>query len=394
MPARSTAAPAPDRYPYPVARIGIIGGGQLGRMLVRAAKQLGCTCVVLDPTPNSPAAQVAGQQIVAHCHDATALRQLAEMCDLTTFDLENIDSAILRQLSDEGCPIFPSPDVLAVIQDKLRQKELLAAAGIPTAEFVALDQPDAARCAEFGYPLVQKARVGGYDGHGVVVMHTAADFAKHLPVPALIERFIKADKELAVMVARGRCGETRCYPVVEMQMHRATNMLDLLLAPARVTDAIAAAATQLAVRTVEALDGVGVFGIELFLTHDGQLLVNEVAPRTHNSGHYTIEACFTDQFEQHLRAITGLPLGATDLLMPAAMINLLGAADHSGRPVVNGLRAALALPGVAVHLYGKADTRPGRKMGHVTVLHPDLEQARQLAEQVRTLMTITGENAL
>lgn len=381
-----------DAYPYPVARIGIIGGGQLGRMMVKAAKRLGCTCVVLDPTPGSPAGQVAGHQIVGAYHDPARLRELAESCDVTTFDIEDIDTDTLIELEREGRTIHPSPSLLAEIQDKLRQKRLLAAAGIPTAGFVEVEGDERAAFARFGYPLVQKARRGGYDGRGVAVLKSAADFNAYLPVPSLVERFVPADKELAVLVARGRDGDTRSYPVVEMRFRPGENVLDLLLAPAQVPPEIAAAAQGLAVRTVHALGGVGIFGIELFLTADGTLLVNEVAPRTHNSGHYTIEACITDQFEQHLRAILGLPLGSTDLLCPAAMINLLGAPGHRGRPVIRGMAAALAIPGVCLHIYGKAATTPFRKMGHVTVLDRDLGAARDKAERVRGLLEITGED--
>jgi len=380
-----------DRYPYPVARIGIIGGGQLGRMLVKAAKRLGCVCTVLDPTPNSPAGQVSGRQIVADCRDPAALRALVESCDLTTFDLEDIDSATLHELSREGRPIFPCPAVLATLQDKLLQKMALQSAGLPTAPFRAMPTPDPELCAAFGYPLVQKACRGGYDGRGVVVMRGPEDFAYHLPVTGLIERFIPAVKELAVIVARGRDGHCRCYPPVEMRMRPDGHLLELLLAPARVSPAIAAAAEALALRTIRALDGVGVFGIELFLTAHDELLINEIAPRTHNSGHYTIEACVTDQFEQHLRAIVGLPLGDTTLLAPAATLNLLGAPGHAGAPVIVGLRAALAIPGVAVHLYGKAITRPLRKMGHVTVVDRTVEQALAKAERVRELIAIVAE---
>jgi 5-(carboxyamino)imidazole ribonucleotide synthase len=380
-----------DVFPFPVARIGIIGGGQLGRMMVKAAKRIGCTCVVLDPTPNSPAGQVSGHQIVGNYHDPAALRELAESCDITTFDIEDIDTDTLRELARAGRRIFPCPGLLADIQDKLRQKQVLTEAGIPTAGFVAADSPSAEQFAGFGYPLVQKARRGGYDGRGVEILRSADEFGRHLPVPSLLERFIPAEKELAVMVARGQDGEVRCYPVVEMCFRAGENILDMLLAPARIPPEVATAARQLAIDTVEALAGVGIFGIELFLTKDGELLVNEVAPRTHNSGHYTIEACMTDQFEQHLRAITGLPLGATDLLMPAAMINLLGKPGYSGRPIIHGLRAALSISGVSLHLYGKASTRAHRKMGHVTVLDRDIEQARAKAERVRDLIRIVGE---
>jgi 5-(carboxyamino)imidazole ribonucleotide synthase len=381
-----------DRYPYPVARIGIIGGGQLGRMMVRAAKKLGCTCCVLDPQPNSPAGQLSGHQIVGSYHDPAALRELAEACDVTTFDIEDIDTDCLAALAAEGHRIFPSPSLLADVQDKLRQKRVLAAAGIPGADFEAMETPDIHQCERFGWPLVQKARRGGYDGRGVQVMRSADDFERHLPVASLIERFVEADKELAVMVARGQDGDARCYPPVEMCFRGEQNILDMLLAPARIDAATAMAARDLAVQAVEALGGVGIFGIELFLCRSGELLVNEIAPRTHNSGHYTIEACLTDQFEQHLRAITGLPLGSTELLCPAAMINLLGAEGHSGRPVIRGLRAALAIPGVSVHIYGKAASRPHRKMGHVTVLDHDIDDARAKAEQVRDLIEISAED--
>jgi 5-(carboxyamino)imidazole ribonucleotide synthase len=381
-----------DAHPYPVARIGIIGGGQLGRMMVKAAKKLGCTAVVLDPTPNSPAGQVAGHQVVGDYHDPARLRELVESCDVTTFDIEDIDTDTLAELEAEGNRILPAPSLLAEVQDKLRQKRLLADAGIPGAEFVEMPEPDAEGFARFGYPLVQKARRGGYDGRGVAVMRSPEDFASHLPVPGLLERFIEADRELAVIVARGLDGDMRAYPVVEMDFRPGENVLDRLIAPARIAQETAEAAQVLARRTVEALGGVGVFGVELFLIRDGRLLVNEVAPRTHNSGHYTIEACVTDQFEQHLRAITGLPLGATDLLRPAVMINLLGAPGHSGRPVIEGLHAALAIPGVSVHIYGKASTRPHRKMGHVTVLDADIEAACRKAEEVRRLIQVTGED--
>jgi 5-(carboxyamino)imidazole ribonucleotide synthase len=382
-----------DSYPYPVARIGIIGGGQLGRMMVKAAKRLGCTCVVLDPTPGSPAGQVAGHQIVGDYHDPSKLRELVESCDVTTFDIEDIDTETLIELEQEGRRIQPAPRLLAVIQDKLSQKRLLSEAGIPTAGFVEMPSPpDPHAFAEFGYPLVQKARRGGYDGRGVSVMRTEADFERHLPLPSLIERFIPAEKEIAVLVARAIDGDTRCYPAVEMVFRPGENVLDLLLAPANLPEATAEAAQALAVRTVEALGGVGIFGIEMFLTRDGELLVNEVAPRTHNSGHYTIEACVTDQFEQHLRAILGLPLGSSELLSPAAMINLLGAPGHTGRPVIKGMAAALAIPGVCVHIYGKAASKPYRKMGHVTVLDRDIAEARRKAERVRELLEITGED--
>lgn len=383
-----------DSYPFPVARIGLIGGGQLGRMMVKAAKRLGCTCVVLDPLQGSPAGQVAGHQIVGDYSDPAKLRELAESCDIVTFELEDIETDTLSALEAEGHRIYPRPALLRMIQDKFTQKAFLRDAGIPTSEFIDMPKPDAAAFEAFGYPLVQKARRGGYDGRGVVVMKDAGAFARNLPVPSYIERFVEAEKELAVMVARNVHGECRAYPTVEMRFHETDNVLDFLVAPANVSDEIARQAEALAVRTVEAMDGVGVFGIELFLTPDGQLLVNEVAPRTHNSGHHTIEVCITDQFEQHLRAILDLPLGETRQLSPATMVNLLGEPGYQGRPIIAGLAAALAIPGVCVHVYGKAVTKPGRKMGHMTVVDETIDAACGKATQVKTLIKILGDKQL
>jgi 5-(carboxyamino)imidazole ribonucleotide synthase len=383
-----------DIYPYPVARIGLIGGGQLGRMLVRAAKSLGCTCVVLDPVQGSPAGQLSGHQIVGEYSDPARLRELAESCDVVTFELENIETETLLALEAEGHRIFPHPALLATIQDKFRQKTFLRDAGIPTSDFIDMPEPEAGAFAAFGYPLVQKARRGGYDGRGVVVMPGQDCFEQHLPVPSFVERFVEAEKELAVMVARNVGGECRAYPAVEMRFHAGDNVLDYLLAPAEVPEVIARTAEGLAIRTVEAMQGVGVFGVEMFLTPDGELLVNEVAPRTHNSGHHTIEACVTDQFQQHLRAILGLPLGDTRQLSPAAMVNLLGEPGYEGRPMITGLAAALAVSGVCVHIYGKAVTKPGRKMGHLTVIEESVEAACRKAEQVKNIIKVLGDKQL
>ena len=383
-----------DIYPYPVARIGLIGGGQLGRMMVRAAKSLGCTCVVLDPVQGSPAGQLAGHQIVGQYSDPVKVRELAESCDVVTFELENIETEPLLALEAEGHRIYPHPALLATIQDKFQQKTFLREADIPTSDFVDMPSADAGAFAEFGYPLVQKARRGGYDGRGVAVMRDQAGFAEHLPVASYIERFVEAEKELAVMVARNVSGECRAYPTVEMRFHAGDNVLDYLLAPASIPAATARAAEALAIRTVEAMDGVGVFGIEMFLTADGALLVNEVAPRTHNSGHHTIEACVTDQFQQHLRAILDLPLGDTHQLTPAAMVNLLGEPGYEGRPLLSGLAAVLAIPGTCLHVYGKAVTKPGRKMGHLTVIDDSIEAACSKAEQVKKLIKVLGDKQL
>ena len=323
---------AQPHFMNPLARIGIVGGGQLGRMLVQAATRLGCTCTILDPEPDCPAGQIAAQQLVGSCHDPEQLHQLASLSDVVTYEREDIDSMTLAALEQQGHAIHPSPQVLATIQDKLYQKQFLQAHGIPTARFVPLEQPNLADCQAFGYPQVQKARRGGYDGHGVRVMHTAADYAEHLPVPSLLEACVPIQKELAVLVARGMDGASVTYPVVEMVFHGEHNILDQLVAPARIPGKLAIKARELAQHTIQQLQGVGLFGVELFWDDQDRLLVNEIAPRTHNSGHHTLEANVTDQYEQQLRAILGLPLGNTETLSPAAMVNLFGAAGYSGAP--------------------------------------------------------------
>ena len=385
---------APSVYPYPTAHLGIIGGGQLARMMVVAAQRLGCHTTVLDARPQSPAGQLATHERVGGFHDPAALTDLVRRVTHTTFDLEDIDAQTLIELSAQGHIVLPDPGLLAVVQDKFVQKSRLRQAGIPTAEYVDAPAPDAAAFRHFGYPLVQKLRRGGYDGRGVVVMAGPQDAVRRLDAPSLIERFIPAQMEIAVMAARGADGRIAVYPVVEMVFDAERNVLDKLLAPARITASTRAAAQALAARAVTALGGVGVFGVEMFLTGDGALLVNEISPRTHNSGHYTLEACVTDQFEQHLRAVLGLPLGSTQLLQSAVMLNLLGEPGFGGAPVVEGLAEVLTLPGVAVHLYGKDATRAHRKMGHVTVLDDTVDGALAKAEQVRQTIRVIGDRLL
>ena len=379
-----------DRRNLPLGRLGIIGGGQLARMMVPAAARLGLETLVLDPTPESPGGQLAGEQLVGALDDRERLTELVEACDVTTFEIEAVATSALEVLVSRGCLVRPAPSVLACIQDKLLQKQRLADAGVPTADFAAVDAPDARALADFGLPLVQKARRGGYDGRGVAVFTGAVVEERVLPVPSLVERFVDFRCELAVLVARTSDGHCRTWPVVEMVFDEAANVLDLLLAPARVDEAVAERARSVAIAAVEALGGVGVHGVELFLTRDDEILVNEIAPRPHNSGHWTIEACATSQFEQHVRAVTDLPLGSTRQYCPAVMVNLLGAPEARGTPAIVGLDEALALPGVAVHLYGKASVSPLRKMGHMTITAPTMDEALDIARQARALVRIEG----
>ncbi len=371
--------------------IGFIGGGQLARMMIIAAKRLGATCTVLDPESPSPAGQMADAQIIGTYGDEQGLNELVTQCDVTTYDLENIETEHLLKLVDQGHQLHPAPQLLWIVQDKLRQKDKYKEEDLPSADYRRVDEPDEADFAAFGYPLVQKARRGGYDGRGVAVLHSPEDFHKHLPVPSLIERFVPAKMELAVMVARRQDGESVCYSVVEMLVDTEHNVLAQLISPARISPQLAAKAQAVSTAAVEVLQGVGIFGVELFLTQDNDILINEIAPRTHNSGHHTIEACYTDQFEQHIRAITGLPLAGTEQPHAAVMVNLLGEPGYSGAPLCTGLDQALALSGVSLHLYGKAATRAYRKMGHITIVDESLEAALEKAQKVKSWVKIIGE---
>ncbi len=373
--------------------LGIVGGGQLGRMLVQAAAELGVECVVLDPLADAPAVQVGARHVQGTLFDADALGALVDDANVTTIEIESTDAGALAALQARGHVIRPRPETLATIQNKLHQKQFLRDRGLPTSEFVPMERPERRAVREFGLPSVQKLQRGGYDGRGVHIIRAASDLDALLRGPSLLESFVPAAKELAVVGARGIDGEVRCYPVVDMTLGESTNQLEMLIAPADVPAAVADEAVALARRTIEAFDDVGVFAVELFMTADGALLVNEVSPRTHNSGHFTIDACHTSQFEQHVRAVMGLPLGDTAQRRPAAMINLLGEPGHAGPPILEGEAEALAIDDVHIHLYGKADCRPHRKMGHVTVLDDTREGAVDKARRVREVLKIRGRDS-
>jgi len=381
-------------FPYPLSRIGIIGGGQLGKMTAQIAKRMGFYVTVLDPVPKCPAEHIADAQIVGSLYDPAKLRALAQVSDVITFDVEHIDTQTLKQLHEEGTRIFPSPYLLETIQDKLKQKQVLAQHHVPVPTYQQVDALTPEILATLSLPIVQKARTGGYDGKGVVVLKSMADSDKILPTPSLLEEYIDFEKELAVMVARTQHGEIACYPVVEMVFDAQTNICDIVAAPAAVSPDIAQKTQQVAIQAVEALDGVGIFGVEMFLTRTGDVLVNEIAPRPHNSGHYTIEACTTCQFEQLIRIISDLPLGESRLLTPVVMANLLGEVGYTGKPVIEGLAETLAIPGLTFHLYGKEITQPSRKMGHITVVDPDLNHALAKIHHAKTMLKIKGEVAL
>ena len=372
-------------------RIGIVGGGQLGRMLGIAAKQMGFWVGVTDPTPRSPAGQVVDYQIVADYNDEAAIRKLAGKVDFLTFEIELANAKILDELSAAGVMINPSAKTLEVIKDKLKQKRFLKKAKIPTADFVEVTtKSDVEKAAnKFGYPLLLKARMDAYDGRGNVLIKKAGDIGVGLIKLSgrklYVEKLVPFKKELAVMVARSLSGEIVAYPVVET-IHE-DNICHTVIAPATVSMAVAKKAGTLAKKVMQKLKGAGIFGIEMFLSKDNKVLVNEIAPRVHNSGHYTIEGCVTNQFAQHIRAITGMPLGESQMVTGAAvMVNILG--DRLGRAKVENLSGVLQLPNVSVHIYGKYETKPQRKMGHITVVGDNVEDTFDLAKRAREMIFI------
>jgi len=378
---------------HPDFTLGILGGGQLGRMMAAAAHRLGIGVAVFERSANAPAARVTHLSYVGDWGDPAELAAFAAVSHLITVENEFIDARVLAHLEQVGKPVFPSARTLGLVQDKLVQKRTLTAHGLPVAPFEEVGDAAAveALAARHGYPLVLKTRREGYDGYG---NRTVADAVAIGPALAELgfptrqvyaEAFVDFRCELAVMVTRGRDGALATYPVVESVQQE--HICKIVKAPAPVEPATRQAAEAVAQRAVEAIEGVGVFGVELFLTRQGEILLNEIAPRPHNSGHYTIEACVTSQFENHLRAILGLPLGATDLVAPAAvMVNLLG--KHQGPAGLRGLRGALTQPGLHLHVYGKTETRPGRKMGHVTAVGDSLEDCLRAAEAADAALVI------
>jgi len=376
-------------------KIGIIGGGQLGKMMILAAKQMGFHITVLDPTENCPAHSISDGHIIAGFDDKSAIARLCEICDVVTYEFEHINACALIELEKEqDAVIYPSPSSLKIIQNKLEQKKTLKENFIPVPDFMEVKNADDIREAGqvFSYPFLLKAATGGYDGKGNFVIHSECDIEKgwnelgagHLPLMA--EKFVDFIMEASVLACRGIDGQIKVFPVGHNT--HVDNILEETLVPAPLDDAVISSAMDTAYKVMDVFKGVGIFCVEIFVEKNGNIVVNEVAPRPHNSGHYTIEACVTSQFEQHIRAVTGLPLGDTSLIRPAAMRNLLGEDGYGGIAVVEGAANALSIPGAKLHIYGKTHTKPKRKMGHITVTADTAEQAALLCAQAKEYIKI------
>ena len=370
----------------------ILGGGQLGKMLIEAASDWNIRCHVLDPDPDCSCSRLAWQFTCGSFKDYDAVMAFCADAHYITIEIEHVNTDALRDLKAQGKQVFPDPDMLDIIKDKGKQKSFYAEHGIPTSPFTLYDDADAIRQAVASgtrtLPFVQKSCTAGYDGKGVQVVRTKDDLDKLLPGASLAEELIPFEKELAVIVARSTNGDTKAFPAVEMEFHPTANLVEFLLSPAHINSELEQKAQQLAVRTIEAMNLYGVLAVEMFLTADGDILVNEVAPRPHNSGHHTIEANITSQYQQLLRSIFGLPLGSTALTTTSMMVNLLGEDGYTGEAIYEGLPECLAIEGVYVHLYGKKITKPFRKMGHVTIVDSDAAKAREKANFVKDNLKI------
>lgn len=374
---------------YQARKVGVLGGGQLGRMLIQAGIDLNIDFAVLDPDPEAPCSRLAAFTC-GKLTDYKTVMDFGQQADILTIEIENVNTAALKDLEAEGKKVYPQPHVIEMIQDKRLQKQFYVDKGIPTSPFVLTsNKHDVERYASM-LPAVNKLGREGYDGRGVQVIRDKRDLSKAFDAPGLLEKLVDFEKELAVIVARNAQGHVSCFPAVEMVFHPEANLVEYLLSPAQVSDAIQRKAEDVAIKVVTALEMVGILAVEMFLTRDGEILVNEIAPRPHNSGHQTIEANITSQYEQHLRAILDLPLGNTDVIIPSVMVNLLGEEGHSGPAQYAGLKEVLGVAGIHVHLYGKKMTKGFRKMGHVTIVDDDIDELRKKIDFVKRTLRVTA----
>ena len=375
--------------------LGILGGGQLGKMLLTETLKYDIRTIVLDPSAEAPARFGCHTFFQGDLMDYNTVYQFGKQADLVTFEIENVNVDALERLESEGIKVYPTPKSLRIIQDKGAQKAFYKAHEIPTAPFEPFPSPAllATAVAEdrWTYPFVWKSTRFGYDGNGVKIVRNPQDLHALPEGPCIAELCADIDKELAVIVARSPKGEVATYPVVEMEFHPEANQVEYVLCPARIAETISDQARKIALQVAEAFGSIGLLAVELFLTKQGEIWVNEVAPRPHNSGHYSIEASYTSQFEQHLRAILDLPLGSTESKAAGVMVNLVGAEGYAGDVIYEHIEDVLSLQGVTPHIYGKRQTRPFRKMGHITITHPDIEQARSLAQKVKETIKVISK---
>lgn len=369
-------------------KLGILGGGQLGRMFIQSAMSYGTPIHILDPNPNCPAANLCDSFTQGSFNDYDTVFDFGSGMDVLTIEIENVNTEALFQLEREGVKVFPQPHIIKLIKDKGVQKQFYKDNNIPTADFELCDSLEEVE-QKATFPIVQKMRKGGYDGKGVQILKSPEDLEDAFDVASLLEEKIDFVKEVSVIVARNEKGEIRSYPTCEQEFNPEANLVEFLFSPAKISQETEKQAQVIAKTIIEKLKMVGLLAVEFFVLEDGSVIVNEMAPRTHNSGHHTMECNYTSQFEQHYRSVMNFPLGSTEIIQPGVMINLLGDKNHTGTPVYEGINEVMKQEGVYVHLYGKTETKPFRKMGHITVVNPDLHKAianaREVAKSVKVV---------
>ncbi|MGJ8759642.1 MAG: 5-(carboxyamino)imidazole ribonucleotide synthase [Polaribacter sp.] len=377
-------------------KLGVLGGGQLGRMLLAETQKLDIHTSILETNKNAPCAEICNTFVVGDLLDFDAVYNFGKTVDVLTIEIENVNLDALDKLEDEGLTIFPKPKDLRIIQNKARQKNFYVDHEIPTAEFSHFAHSTEIKHSyennTIDFPFVWKAARFGYDGNGVKIVRNIEDLESLPNVECITEKLIPFKNELAVIVARNAAGAVKTYPVVEMEFHPEANQVEYVICPARIDDKVAEKAREIALKVVSDLDFVGLLAVEMFQTVDDKILVNEVAPRPHNSGHYSIEASYTNQFEQHIRSILNLPLGNTDSKVAGIMVNLVGEEGFSGDVIYENIEEILKIDGVTPHIYGKKETRPFRKMGHVTIVNKDIEVARKVAQEVKETIRVISKN--
>ncbi len=372
------------------ARLGILGGGQLGRMLIQEAINFNISVSVLDPDANAPCKNICSYFEKGSLSDYETVYNFGKNVDILTIEIEKVNVDALEQLQKEGVVVYPQPRVIRLIQDKGLQKQFFKENNIPTANFKLIANKEQLANNYFQFPYIQKLRKDGYDGKGVIKIIDEASTQQAFNEPSLIEEFIGFEKEIAIIVSRNEKGEINTFPMVEMDFNPDANLVEFLISPSAYSEEIKIKAKNIAIEIAECLKIVGILAVEMFLTKEHDIIVNEIAPRPHNSGHHSIEGNYTSQFEQHLRAIFNMPLGDTQTINHAVMINLLGENGFEGLAEYEGLDKVLKHSGVYIHLYGKEFTKPYRKMGHVTVINENREKALEIAKFVKQTLKITA----
>jgi len=372
-------------------RLGVLGGGQLGKMLLSETQKFDIFTVILDGSMQAPCAQICNEFHQGDLMDYETVYNFGKKVDLLTIEIEHVNINALLKLEEEGLKIYPQPRVLQIIQHKGRQKDFFVKNNIPTSPHKRFSSLKELKKVEFDFPFVWKSAQFGYDGTGVKIVKNKTDLNSLSDTECIVENLIPFKNELAVIVARNNNDEIKTYPVVEMEFHPEANQVEYVICPARVSDEIAKKAREIALKVAESFKHIGLLAVEMFQTENNEILVNEVAPRTHNSGHYSIEASYTSQFEQHVRSILNLPLGNTASKVAGIMVNLVGAEGFSGNVVYEGMEDILKMAGVTPHIYGKKETRPYRKMGHVTIVNNNLEEARKIAEKVKNTIRVISK---